>query len=49
MRKITRAATVTTSKFGPSGSLNKANIILEPMRAVRAKMSKETFFDGVFM
>ncbi len=39
------AITTTMSKFGPSGSLNNENSILEHARAVTARMSSEIFFD----
>lgn len=39
------AMTVTMSKFGPSGSLNVANITREHTMAVTAKMTNETVFD----
>ena len=39
------ASTTTISKFGPSGSLKKANMALEHTRAVMAKIVSETFFD----
>jgi len=39
------AIPVTTSKFGPSGSLKNTNIILEHASAVIANISSEVFFD----
>lgn len=36
-------ATRTTSKFGPSGSLKKANSVLENTTEVMPKMSSERF------
>lgn len=49
-RKYTIAAiTVTMSKFGPSGSLKSANIILEHAMAVIAKINREAFFDLKYM
>ena len=49
-RKYTiAAATVTMSKFGPSGSLKKKNIALEDTRAVMIKIIIEVFFDLKFI
>jgi hypothetical protein len=39
------AAPITTSKFGPSGSLKSKNITLDNVKAVMPKMSNEIFFD----
>jgi hypothetical protein len=45
-RKYTIAAiTVTTSKFGPSGSLKKKNIAREKIIAVIPNIINEVFFD----
>lgn len=43
------AITVTISKFGPSGSLNNKNIVLEHAIAVMPKISNEIFFDIGFI
>lgn len=37
------AATITTSKFGPSGSLKKKNSVLENTMAVMPNMNIECF------
>lgn len=39
------AIPITTSKFGPSGSLKNKNSILEHTIAVMPKISSELFFD----
>jgi len=39
------AATITTSKFGPSESLKRKNSTLENTMAVIPKMRSERFFD----
>ena len=39
------ASPVTTSKFGPSGSLNRKNNVLEHMSAVIPSVSNDVFFD----
>lgn len=39
------AITVTTRRFGPSGSSKKANITLEHTIAVMPEMSREVHFD----
>jgi hypothetical protein len=39
------ANTITMSRFGPSGSLNNENVILEQATAVMTKMSNEDFFE----
>ena len=39
------ASPVTTSKFGPSGSLNRKNNVLEHMSAVIPSVSNDAFFD----
>jgi hypothetical protein len=45
-RKYTiTAIPITTSRFGPSGSLKKRNITREHMRDVRPRVSNEVFFD----
>lgn len=43
------AATVTTSKFGPSGSSNNANNVLEETIAVKPKVISEICFDLKYM
>jgi hypothetical protein len=42
---MTAAVTVTTSRFGPSGSLKKKNIALELRRAVIPSSISEVLFD----
>ncbi len=44
-KNITAAITVTTSKFGPSGSLKSVKSIFEQTRAVTPKINNEIFFD----
>ncbi len=44
-KNITVAITPTTSRFGPSGSSKKKNIVLEHKTAVMTKISNEIFFD----
>lgn len=39
------AITVTTRRFGPSGSLKKKNIVLEKIIDVSPKIINEIFFD----
>jgi hypothetical protein len=43
------AITVTTNKFGPSGSLKNKNIVLEHTMEVILRISKEVFFDLKYM
>src|SRR6516162_5480160 len=40
------ASPVTTSKFGPSGSLKKKNNVLEHTTAVIPSVSNDVFFDA---
>jgi hypothetical protein len=39
------AATITTKRFGPSGSLKNKNIVLEQTIDAIAKISNEIFFE----
>ena len=48
-RYTTAAATVTMSKFGPSGSLKKKNMTLENTRDVVPNIINEVFFDLKYM
>jgi len=45
IENMTAAATVTTSRFGPSGSLKKKNSALEQRRAVMPRRKREALFD----
>ncbi len=41
----TNAIPITTTRFGPSGSLKSRSSILDKISDVTAKMSNEIFFD----
>jgi hypothetical protein len=43
--KIITAVTITTRRFGPSGSLKSVNMILENAVAVKARITSDDVFD----